>query len=136
MHLKHILLFLSIRPVRVSRPYHPYPPHWKSNQRIARQPQTLGEKIKKRRIERRMFQRQAAAKIGISTASLSKWECGLTNPLRRMTKSIQEFLAETTPQVPNRRPFHCEICGIFGDSKQRCLFEDMCKQLQDNEMTL
>jgi len=39
-----------------------------------------------------MFQREAAAKIGISIASLSKWECGVTKPSHRMTSVIQKFL--------------------------------------------
>jgi transcriptional regulator with XRE-family HTH domain len=136
MQLKHIVAFLSLAPLRVSRRYHPCPPHWKSNQRTATQPQTLGEKIKKRRIELRLFQREAAAKIGVSTASLSKWECGITDPSRRMMKKIQEFLTNTTPRVPKTPPFRCKICGINGNSAQYCLFEKLCKQLQDNEMTL
>jgi DNA-binding XRE family transcriptional regulator len=136
MQLKHILLFLSLGPLRISHRYHPYPPHWESNQRIATHPQTLGEKIKKRRIELHMFQQEAASRIGVSIASLSKWECGVTKPSSRMTKSIQEFLTDITPQVSKRPPFCCRICGISGDSKQRCLFEENCKQVQDNEMTL
>jgi DNA-binding XRE family transcriptional regulator len=136
MQLKHILHFLSFGPFRSSRRYHPCPPHWKSNQQIATQPQTLGEKIKKHRIELRMFQREAAAKIGVSSTSLSKWECGATKPSRRMTKGIQKFLNDTTGAVPKQRFFSCEICGISEDLKQLCLFEKVCKQLQENQLTL
>src|SRR5665213_1441181 len=116
MQLKHILRLLSLGPVRVSRPYRRPPLHWKSNQLVAAHPQTLGEKIKKRRIELCMFQREAAAKIGISSTSLSNWECGITDPSRRMAKSIQKFLTDATAPVLKRGPFCCEICGISGDS--------------------
>src|SRR5215469_9313826 len=80
MKLKNFLLLLSLGPIRTSRSYHQFPPHWKSNQRVEQQPKTVGERIRKRRTELRMFQREAALKIGVSAASLSKWECGKTTP--------------------------------------------------------
>src|ERR1700733_11776615 len=35
IHLKNILRLLSLCPFQVSQPRHPFPPHWKSNQRFA-----------------------------------------------------------------------------------------------------
>ena len=37
-------------------------------------PETLGEHIRKRRMDLGFFQRQAAAEIGVSTATLWNWE--------------------------------------------------------------
>lgn len=78
LHLKNILLLLSFCPVQISRPRRPYPRHWKLNQRIPLQPRTLGEQIKKHRLELHWLQSSVAAKIGTSSASVSNWERGIT----------------------------------------------------------
>src|ERR1039457_7733368 len=88
IYIKNILLLLSLCPVHTSRLHRPYPQHWKSNQRIPLQPQTLGEQIRRHRLELHWFQTDVAAKIGISSASVSNWERGITSPSRRMTKQI------------------------------------------------
>jgi transcriptional regulator with XRE-family HTH domain len=68
------------------------------NQRIPSQPQTLGEQIKKHRLELHWLQTDVAAKIGISSASVSNWERGTTIPSRRLTKRIAEFLSYMSPK--------------------------------------
>jgi len=130
LHIKNILLLLSLCPVQTSRPRRPYPRHWKLNQRIPVQPQTLGEQIKKHRLELHWLQSDVAAKIGISSASVSNWERGITPPSRRMTKKIREFLGYTPPvPVPRKRSpdSYCWKCGISETSPERCLFERFCK---------
>jgi len=69
LQIKNILLLLSLCPIQISRPRRPYPRHWKSNQQIPLQPQTLGEEIKKHRLELHWLQTDVAAKIGISNTS-------------------------------------------------------------------
>jgi transcriptional regulator with XRE-family HTH domain len=99
-------------------------------QRIPVQPQTLGEQIKKHRLELHWLQSDVAAKIGISSASVSNWERGITSPSRRMTKKIREFLGYTPPvPVPRKRSpdSYCWKCGISETSPERCLFEKVCK---------
>src|ERR1035441_3517229 len=104
LHIKNILILLSLCPVQISRPRQPYPRHWKLNQRIPLQPQTPGEQIKTHRLELHWLQTDVAAKIGISSASVSNWERGITSPSRRMTKKIREFLDYTPPApVPKIR---------------------------------
>src|ERR1017187_7188813 len=127
-HIKKILLLLSLCPVHTSRPYWPYPRHWKSNQRILAQPQTLGEQIKIHRLELHWLQTDVAKKIGISSASVSNWERGITSPSRRMTKKIQEFLDYTPKLIPKVQinDFHCQTCGISNTSPVCCLFEKIC----------
>ncbi|MGO9587613.1 MAG: helix-turn-helix domain-containing protein [Limisphaerales bacterium] len=107
-----------------------YPRHWKSNQRIPVKPQALGEQIKKHRLELHWLQSDVAVKIGISSASVSNWERGVTSPSRRMTKKIQEFLGYTPPVLVLKRRgagSYCRTCGISETSPERCLFEKFCK---------
>src|SRR5580704_14810645 len=115
MQINNILLFLSLCPVQISHQFRPKPRYWKSSQHIPIVPQTLGEKIKKHRLELGLFQRDAAAKIGISSATLSNWERGVITPERRMRKKMQDFL-NYTPAMPSsftRKQFQfCIICGI------------------------
>jgi DNA-binding XRE family transcriptional regulator len=80
LHIENILLLLSLCPVQISRPRRPYPRHWKLDQQIPSQPQTLGEQIKKHRLKLHWLQTDVAAKIGISSASVSNWERGITSP--------------------------------------------------------
>jgi len=130
LHIKHILRLLSLGPVQISRPRRPYPRHWKSNQRIPLQPQTIGEQIKKHRLELHWLQTEVAAMLGVSSAPVSDWERGITSPSRRMTNKIREFLGYTPPAlIPKKRgPVSCcWKCGISETSSERCLFEGICK---------
>ena len=128
-HIENILRLLSLYPVHTSRPRRLLPPHWKSNQQIPFQPQTFGEKIKKHRLELHWFQTGVAAKLGISSKSVSNWERGITSPSRRMTKKIRDFLDYTPKLIPKvqKDVFRCQICGISETSPERCLFERICK---------
>ena len=131
MQLKNIRLLLSLCPVHISHPYRPKPRHWKSNQKIPKQPQTFGERIKKHRLELGWFQRDVAAKIGISSTSISDWERGVTFPARRMKKKIQEFLEHEPKPIPKKQLLNlCATCGISQISSARCLFEKVCNQFR------
>ena len=136
LHFKNILLLLSFCPVQISRPRRPYPRHWKSNQRIPLQPQTLGEQIKKYRLELHWLQRDVAARIGISSTSVSNWERGIISPSRRMTKRIQEFLDCAPKLIPkvHRIDFRCKTCGISNTSSECCLFEKLCNPFIESKM--
>ena len=114
-----------------------YPRHWKLNQRIPLQPQTLGEQIKKHRLELHWLQTDVAARIGISSASVSNWERGVTSPSCRMIKKIREFLSYTPPVlVPRKRSLgsYCWECEISETSPERCLFERFCKRFNQSSM--
>jgi transcriptional regulator with XRE-family HTH domain len=134
--IKKILLLLSFCPAHTTRPYRPYPRHWKSNQRILVQPQTLGDQIKNHRLELHWLQTDVAAKVGISSTSVSNWERGITSPSRRMMKKIQEFL-DCPPErarKTQRDSFCCRMCGISNVSTQPCLFEKTCNLFIENSM--
>jgi DNA-binding XRE family transcriptional regulator len=135
MQIKNICLFLSLFPIRISIPYRSYPRHWKSNQTTPLKPKTLSERLKKHRLELGWFQRDAAAKIGISIASFSDWERGITPPSRRMKEKIQEFLEYSPMPTPKQQCFYyCQTCGISESSSERCLFESVCKRLDKNRL--
>jgi DNA-binding transcriptional regulator YiaG len=130
LQLQNMLLLLSLSPVHISRARLPYPRHWKSNQQIPLQPKTLGEEIKKHRLELHWLQADVPAKIGISSTSVSNWERGITSPSRRMTKNLRAFLDYIPPAMDSRKqtPYpRCSRCGISETCPQRCLFERVCK---------
>jgi transcriptional regulator with XRE-family HTH domain len=137
INLKNIRILLSLGPVHTSTPRHLFPPHWKSNQRIPVNPKTIGENIRRYRLELYWLQIDVAKKIGISSKSVSNWERGITSPSRGMTKKIQKFFnfpPKPTPKI-QRNIFCCQICGISNVSTEPCLFERTCKSFTENSMS-
>jgi transcriptional regulator with XRE-family HTH domain len=101
------------------------------------QPQRLGEQIKKHRLELHWLQIDVAVKVGISSASVSNRERGVTSPSRRMTKKIREFLGYTPPVLVLKKRglgSYCWKCGISETSPERCLFEKICNSFIKNKM--
>jgi len=58
-----------------------------------KRPITLGERIKKKRMDMGLFQRDVARIIGVSTDTVTNWEKGRTKPCRGNLRKIQEFLS-------------------------------------------
>ena len=58
----------------------------------ADEPETIGEHIKKRRLEMGLTQAQAAARLGVSASTLLHWETGKKLPLARTLGSVIPFL--------------------------------------------
>jgi len=56
------------------------------------EPKTLGEHLKKRRIELGLFQKQAAELLGVSASTVLNWEKGKTEPPIESIPVILEFL--------------------------------------------
>ena len=135
-HIENILRLLSLCPFQISRPRRPFPRHWKSNQRVPTQPATLGDQIKKHRLELHWLQTDVAAKIEISSASISNWERGVTSPSRKMNKKIREFLDITIKLIPKvqKGGFRCQICGISNTSSECCLFEKICNSFTESKL--
>jgi DNA-binding XRE family transcriptional regulator len=95
IHLEKIALLLSLNPVHIKVRRIPYPPHWKTGQKPSNPPQSLGDQIKKHRLELHWLQADLAKVLGVHVVSVSNWERGITAPSRRMRKRIQEFLGDT-----------------------------------------
>jgi len=59
-------------------------------------PKTLGEHIKKKRMDMGLYQKDVARIIGVSTDTITNWEKGRTKPCRKNTSKIEQFLAVKT----------------------------------------
>ncbi len=65
------------------------------------QPQTLGERLKKRRRELGLFQRQVAKQMGISVETLINWEKDRTVPAPAQFKPVIAFLGYDPSPSPS-----------------------------------
>ncbi|MGB7055174.1 MAG: helix-turn-helix transcriptional regulator [bacterium] len=52
----------------------------------------MGERIKKKRMDLGLFQKDVARMIGVSTDTITLWEKGRTKPCRKNTGKIELFL--------------------------------------------
>jgi DNA-binding transcriptional regulator YiaG len=66
---------------------------WNSAQVVPNEPKALGERLKKRRLEFRLFQKEVAKLIGTHTATIQNWERGIYEPAERFLPSIERFPA-------------------------------------------
>jgi DNA-binding XRE family transcriptional regulator len=72
--------------------HRPYPHLWKSAQPVPIQPKTLGEHIRKRRLEKHLLQTQLAKILSVDRVSIQNWERGIYEPNTMITGKIVEFL--------------------------------------------
>ncbi|MBU6399313.1 MAG: helix-turn-helix domain-containing protein [Verrucomicrobia bacterium] len=59
---------------------------------MPRQPATIGGHLRKRRLQLRIFQAEAARRLGVSTVTLSRWECDKVQPTAPYHPRIIEYL--------------------------------------------
>jgi DNA-binding XRE family transcriptional regulator len=78
---------LRIRVLRI-----PYPTRWKCTQKLSAQPTTLGEHLKKARIERHLFQTDVARLLQVDRVTIQNWERGVTEPNGQLIPRIISFL--------------------------------------------
>ncbi len=57
-------------------------------------PQTLGEKIRKRRMDLGLFQKDVARMLGVATDTVTYWEKGRVKPSKKNLVKIQKFLSQ------------------------------------------
>jgi len=67
----------------------------------SQEPQTLGEHLKKRRKELGLLQREAAARMGVSTETVVNWENDKTRPVPAQFRPLIAFLGYD-PCPPSR----------------------------------
>ncbi len=60
---------------------------------------TVGDHLRKRRLDLGLLQRDVAAQIGVNTATVANWELGHTAPALRWVPTIVQFL-EYAPMPP------------------------------------
>jgi transcriptional regulator with XRE-family HTH domain len=56
------------------------------------EPQTLGEHIKKRRLELGFSQKEVGEMLGVTSFTVLNWEKGKTEPLGRLMRRILDFM--------------------------------------------
>ena len=69
---------------------------------IPQNPQSIGEHIRKRRLEQNLFQADVAHIIGVEETSIYNWEKNLSNPTIKYIPKIIEFLGYTPEIFPNK----------------------------------
>ena len=136
LHFENIALLLSLQTVHIKVPRIPYPPHWKTGQRLSESQQSLGDQIRMHRLELHWLQADLAKAIGVHVVSISNWERGIASPSRRVVKRIQQFLDYTWQTVPENTSTgsyarQCEKCDTTG---QLCLFQRLCKYLNYSDL--
>jgi transcriptional regulator with XRE-family HTH domain len=55
-------------------------------------PKKLGEKIRKRRMDLGLFQKDVAKSVGVVVDTVTLWEKGRTKPSKRYLERIEQFL--------------------------------------------
>ena len=136
LHLENIALLLSLQTVHIKVPRIPYPPHWKAGQRLPKVPQSLGDQIRKHRLELHWLQADLAKAIGVHAVSVSNWERRTSAPSRTVVKGIQGFLYCANKPVPESPPagLCAWSCEMYVTTDQLRLFEMICKQLNHRDL--
>jgi transcriptional regulator with XRE-family HTH domain len=67
-------------------------PDWTRSFPVSKHSQTIGEYLKKERFSVGLRQSQAAKQLGVSTVSLSRWECDKVFPTAPFHQRIARYL--------------------------------------------
>jgi transcriptional regulator with XRE-family HTH domain len=59
---------------------------------VPKQPETIGGHLRRRRLQLKILQREAARRLGVSTVSLSRWERDAVYPTWPMQPRIKDYL--------------------------------------------
>ncbi len=78
--------------VYIARPF-TYPDGYPVN------PKSIGEHIRKKRMDNRLMQSDVANAIGVSEESIWNWENGRTTPSKKNLEIINNFVATRTMQL-------------------------------------
>lgn len=80
---------------------------------IAKQPKTIGEHLRRRRLELHLHQSQAAQSLNVSTVSLSRWERDHTYPTWDYHERIIDYLGhDPFPSIGHKDPYRNETNGV------------------------
>jgi DNA-binding transcriptional regulator YiaG len=78
------------RSMRISRDK--YLPSHNRGIQVPKEPTTIGGHLRRRRLQLKIFQPEAARRLGVSTVSLSRWECDKVFPTAPHHAQIVEYL--------------------------------------------
>jgi transcriptional regulator with XRE-family HTH domain len=78
----------------------PHPTRWNCTQVIPAEPQTLGQHLKRRRLQLHLMQAEVASRLCVHIESVKNWERGVTSPMIQHVPKIVEFLGYNPEQRP------------------------------------
>ena len=84
------MLPFDVRTITVARSK--YLPSHNRGIPVPKAPTTIGGHLRRRRLELKMHQSQAALKMGVSTVTLSRWECDKVYPTWEQQPKVAAFL--------------------------------------------
>ena len=84
------MLPLYERSVRISRDK--YLPSRNRGIQVPKAPTTIGGHLRRRRLQLKLFQPEAARRLGVSMVSLSRWECDKVLPTAPHHPQLVEYL--------------------------------------------
>jgi transcriptional regulator with XRE-family HTH domain len=77
---------------------------WKCTQTAAIHPKTIGEHLKRRRLELHLMQVEVGRRLGVHRGSVQNWERGVGQPGIRQLPAIIEFLGYDPQAEPKSVP--------------------------------
>jgi transcriptional regulator with XRE-family HTH domain len=80
------------------------PDNWITTQTCVTNPKTLGEHLRKRRLELHLLQGQVAKRLGVHKMSIQNWELGLGKPKNKHIPAIVQFLGYKPIPIPEAFP--------------------------------
>jgi len=97
---------------------------------VPKVPATIGEHLRKRRLELKIHQSEAARRLGVSTVTLSRWECDKVYPTWPQQPAVIKYLRYDPFKEPSLgRPKANERSGvaIFSQNRPETLGEKIRK---------
>lgn len=90
-----------------------YLPAYNRKVPVPKNPTTIGGHLRRRRLQLKIFQSEAARKLGVSLVTMSKWECDKIYPTWQYHSKIIEYLAfDPFPSCGLRDPYGNEPSGV------------------------
>jgi transcriptional regulator with XRE-family HTH domain len=63
---------------------------------VVGEPKTLGERIRRRRLQLRLLQRELGERLGVTESTVSNWECGRTEPAPFVRTRVHALLGDAS----------------------------------------
>ena len=107
-------------------------PVWTRSFPVSKQPQTIGEHLRKKRLDLGLRQSQVAQKLGVSNRTLSLWECDRVYPTWNYHQRIIDWLGyDPFPSLGHKDPYGNETNGVASLSPSH-----LCQKLKTRRLEL
>ena len=118
--------------LRIKALRHPCPNYWITTQAYPAVPKTIGDHIRKRRLELHILQKPLAERLGVNIETLKIWERGAAMPMIRHLPAVIEFLGIDPEPEPAALPERI----AFGRRKLGWTQEKLAKAVGLNVSTI